>query len=191
MTNPVDYQAPLPQGRNLRFHDLPDGIRISRDRVAPSAVWREVVAAVVPSVFFPAAFVYVLWSLIRYWNSASSVWIFVRVLIAIAIPPLSVRLFRDLWQNAGIVTDITVTKSTLFWRKQMPWGAREYFWSLTTVRFARVDKANRILKVYRQRGTPLGAFSFHRLEELEAAAAALNHAIGHIRVEELAASSRV
>ncbi|HEY2515485.1 MAG TPA: hypothetical protein VGI39_31675 [Polyangiaceae bacterium] len=82
---------------------------------------------------------------------------------------------RDLRQNAGIVTSIEVRGDWLTWRKKQLWGESEQRWDLRTVRSA--EKKNFMLKIAREKGVPMGAFSYRNGEGLEWVCRQLNAAI--------------
>jgi len=185
MTEPVDYQTPLPPGCSLRYHDLPDGIRITRDSVPPWLRWLGLFAGALVVLLMPGFFFYCAWWLLNNFRTGPTQTVIIRGFLVVAIPLVSVRFIRDLWLNSGTVTEIAVTSSTLYWRKcTLLGGTREHFWPLSTVRFAKVDSFNRNLKVYRQRGKALSVFAFLRMAELEIAARRLNHAIGRNRSQQ-------
>ena len=177
MPDPLEYQTPLPTGLNLRLYELPDGVRISRETVGRVALWREALIPGTALVVMPSIAIYSAWWAWRYWNTAQAFQVYGRVAFAVIIPILMVRVVRDAWQNAGIVTEIAITNATLYWRKQTLWGSSEHFWPLATVSRVSVDPLNRVLKVHRHRGTPLGAFAFHPMDEMNFAAHRLNIAI--------------
>ena len=181
MAEPLQYQAPLPDGRNLRIQELEDGVRISRDAISTFALWREVAIFGAALLVLPALALYSFWWAWHYWNVASTPQVLLRIGIGIFILAAMVRTVPDAIQNAGIITEIAVTKDALYWRKQNLWGSRETFWPLSTIREVKIDPINRILKIHRFHGTPLGAFSFHPMPEMTAAAEVLNHVIARNR----------
>ncbi len=155
MSEPIDYLVPLPAGQNLRYLELTDGIRISRDKVSRFALWRE---ALVPAIAIPlltAAEIYQIWLGMGYWISRQPNRMFVPVVFAILLPFALCRIIRDAWQNSGIVTAVSVTPEKLFWSKRTLWGSREHFWPLDSVKRADFDKFNRVLKIHRTNGPPL------------------------------------
>jgi hypothetical protein len=186
MTDSIEYQTPLANGRNLRSHELPDGIRISRDAVSRGALWREVIMPAISIVGLPLAAAYAVWWSWHFRNFASPGQIAIPLVIAAVALVHLARVIRDSWQNAGIVTEVAVTNGTFYWRKQTLWGTSEHFWPLASVKLVKVDPLNRMLKVTRTRGKALGAFAFHPIEEMNAAAAELNAAIEKNRTASVA-----
>ena len=179
MTEPVEYQTPLPPGHNLRFVEDADVIRISRDAVSAVALWREAIGAAVVILLLIGGGAYAIWRAPHWWPRVGfgPGSILARPFVAVGLLLVLVRVVRELRQNAGIVTEVAVTPQMFYWRKQTLWGSSEHFWPLATVVHVEVDQLSRVLKVRRQRGTPLGAFSFHSRAELNLAAAKLNQAI--------------
>ena len=177
MTQPVEYQTPLPMGRNLRFHELPDGLRVTREVVSRFSLWREAlvpVLAVLALIISTAALLFVI-GLVRQtdprWLLATRIGIVLVMLVPTA------WIIRQSWQNGGVVTDIAVSKAGLYWRKQNLWGSREHIWPLNTITLVSYDPNNRSLKVQRLTGMSLNAFAFFRGDELDEAAIRLSAAI--------------
>jgi uncharacterized integral membrane protein len=156
MTNPVDYRTPLPQGRNLRFFETADGVRVSRDTVSRRALWREAIFMVIIFLLIAAVTAFQILWLFWHGHSAPSVLVFWHIAVLAAIPLIFLRVIRSAIQNAGIVSEIAVSQNTLFWRKETLWGTSEHFRPVVSIRLVDIDRMNRVLKVYRHRGVPLG-----------------------------------
>ena len=177
MGDAVDYQVPLPDGRSLRFWQTPDTVRISRDTVPRSRLRKEALLPVVMILLTALSLGVCVW---RLWHP-SRLPIpglpFVFVIIMAAVLVMFAYIMRGFRQNTGVVTEISITRETLYWRKETIFGRREYIWPLSTVKWVEVDRFNRMLKIRRRRGAALGAFAIRRLDELENAANLLNEAI--------------
>ena len=93
-----------------------------------------------------------------------------RLFFLICFIPAFLYLVAEWWQNAG-------TKKTV-------WRESAHRWPLREIRTVRV--ANSMLKVYRRRRLPLGAFTYRRTDHLEWIAKALIHGIQERRAALLA-----
>jgi hypothetical protein len=177
MTEPIPYQTPLPSGMNLRFTPLPDGIRIARDTVSQSALWREALTPAIVLVIFLGGPIFFAWWLHENWATADMLHRIRGIFIIIAGPIGFVFLIPRMIQNVGIVTEVAITKGSFYWKKQNIWGEKEYVWPLQTIQHAYYKEVGRLLKVERIKGPALDAFSFHKPDELQLAVGHLNHAI--------------
>jgi hypothetical protein len=90
-------------------------------------------------------------------------------------------------RNCGVVTEVAVDSQWLVWRKANLWGGHVFRWPVATVKRAhahgwcvRWGMRRRIpaLTIDRKDGWPLRAFSRQPMEEIKAAACALNRALG-------------
>lgn len=150
MVSPVDYQVPLPTGRSLRFHELPDGIRISRDVVSQAALWREALLPAFSVLILSGCSALAASQVVQHWRAARYTPVLIFAVGLLFLLYLLWWLVRETWQNAGIVTEVAVTKGTFYWRKRTLWGENEHFWPLAEV--SRAVVVNRVLKVHRHRG---------------------------------------
>ena len=181
MTQPVEYQTPLPMGRNLRFHELPDGLRVTREVVSGFALWREAIVPVVLVVGLIVSAAVLIFVIGAIPDVSRHRLLLVRIGCGVALAIPVVWIIRESLQNGGVVTEIAVTPAAIYWRKQNLWGYREYFWPLATIKSVSFDPNNRSIRIARPRGPRLNAFAYFRSDELAEAALRLNMAIDRSR----------
>jgi hypothetical protein len=181
MSEPIEYQTPLPIGRNLRFHELPDGLRVTREVVSRFALWREAVIPVVCvlGLVISTAVMLLVIGLIRDVTREALLLVRIGASLVMLIP--IIWIIRQSLLNGGVVSEIAVTRDSVYWRKQNLWGDREYFWPLETIKSVSFDANNRSVKIARTRGPSLNAFAYFRSDELADAALRLNMAIDQSR----------
>jgi hypothetical protein len=178
MPEPIEYRTPLPAGYQLRYDVGDEGVRISRETPRSALLWSEACA---PLILLGAsvAFCVFIWRLPGRLNLPPEN---AKILHIVGYALFAGWMYwngRRAWQNVGIVVEIAVAGDTLYWRKQNVWGSREYFWPLSSIKTVSVQ--TRLLKVFRDRGPALAAFSFLKPDERAYACMLLNGAIAHQR----------
>jgi hypothetical protein len=168
MDQPVEYQTPLPTGRNLRYHELPGGLRVTREFLSQFALWRELLMPVFCVISLVGSGLFLVWNLEHRMSFDPLLMRPMRIGIFVVDGALLVWILRSYWTNAGVVTEVSVTREAVFWRKQNLWGSREYIWPLSAITGVQYDPTNRSMRIHRSRGTALNAFAyFPKVELLE------------------------
>lgn len=93
----------------------------------------------------------------------------------------------ETFRNCGIVTEVAVDGAELVWRKANLWGRHTFRWPVATIKRAHAHcwcirwgmrRHVAALTIDRRDGWPLRAFSHQPMDEIRAAACALNRALG-------------
>lgn len=185
MAEPIAYQTPLPPGKRLRCLESEGVLRISLDSVGRLGLWWEVAVRVFAALLLVvggAAMVFGASSRLGAYPYRAYLEL---GLVAVGLPAALVVLLRDLRHNAGIVSEIAVAGGRLTWKARTLRGVIEQSWPVDEVREARLDPADRSLKIYPRRGTELRAFRFVHMGELAVAAFRINHAMAARRAPEV------
>jgi len=180
MSDPVGYQPALPVGSRLRICELPDGLRVTRESVSRFALWREALVPALCAIVLIGAALFAARAIGR--NVMDREWLLAaRIGIFGVAAALLAWIIREARQNAGIVTDVAVTRAVLYWRKLNLWGPREYFWPLNTIVQVCYDPTNHSLRVHRVKAASLNAFAYISKVELQHAATLLHSAVARNR----------
>jgi hypothetical protein len=174
MVQNVNSQISLPAGQDLRCEQTKDGVRITRNFVSAGVLFRQSVLVLVILGLYFAVFVYGTFWCVEHWEldgfNPQFYWHFWLALLF----PITLFRIRRIWQNLGVVTEISVSDDTFFWSKQVLWGSKECSWPIDEMTFAEVPDGKRLVMIRRRNGPPLGAFSSVSREDLERAVMLLN-----------------